>query len=131
MKFKGADEDGTPASLPYTLITFNQRDEKGYLWRKERPLTAWIRPPTLTGMEVHFTPEIQARLDRLAAESGRAKDELVQDAMRGYLDELEWTRGMLDSRHDDLKSGKVKPIDGEEAFQRLMQKTAVQPNPKA
>jgi len=82
-------------------------------------------------MEVHFTAEIQARLDRLAAESGRSKDELVQDAMPGYLDELEQTRGMLDSRYDDLKSGKVKPIDGEEAFQRLMQKTVVQPNSKA
>jgi len=82
-------------------------------------------------MEVHFTPEIQARLDRLAAESGRSKDELVQDAMPGYLDELERTRGMLDSRYDDLKSGKVKLIDGEEAFQRLMQKSAARPNPKA
>jgi len=82
-------------------------------------------------MEVHFTAEIQARLDRLAAESGRSKDELVQDAMPGYLDELEQTRGMLDSRYDDLKSGKVKPIDGEEAFQRLMQKTVVQPITKA
>jgi predicted DNA-binding protein len=82
-------------------------------------------------MEVHFTPEIQARLDRLAAESGRSKDELVRDAMPGYLDELERTRGMLDSRYDDVKSGKVKLIDGEEAFQRLIQKTATQPNPKA
>jgi predicted DNA-binding protein len=82
-------------------------------------------------MEVHFTPEIQARLDRLAAESGREKDELVQDAMPGYLDELERTREMLDSRYDDLKSGKVKLIDGEEAFQRLMQKTEAQPTPKA
>ena len=82
-------------------------------------------------MEVNFTPEIQARLDRLAAESGRSKDELVQDAMPGYLDELERTRGMLDSRYDDLKSGKVKLIDGEEAFQRLMQKSAARPNPKA
>jgi predicted transcriptional regulator len=82
-------------------------------------------------MEVHFTPEIQARLDRLAAESELSKDELVQDAMPGYLDELERTRGMLDSRYDDLKSGRVKPIDGEEAFQRLMQKTAARPNPKA
>jgi predicted DNA-binding protein len=49
-------------------------------------------------MEVHFSPEIQARLDRLASESGRAKDELVQDAMPGYLDELERTREMLDTR---------------------------------
>ena len=26
MKFQGADEDGRPALLPHTLITFNQRD---------------------------------------------------------------------------------------------------------
>jgi hypothetical protein len=37
---------------------------------------------------------------------------------------------MLDSRYDDLKSGKVKPIDGEEALERLMRKIAVQRNPK-
>ena len=73
-------------------------------------------------MEVHFTPDIQARLDRLAAESGRAKDELVQDAMPGYLDELEQTRGMLDSRYDDLKSGRVKPISGEAFFESLRQR---------
>jgi len=57
-------------------------------------------------MEVHFTAEIQARLDRLAAESGRPKDELVQDAMPGCLDELERKRGMLESRNVDLQTGK-------------------------
>jgi predicted DNA-binding protein len=80
-------------------------------------------------MEVHFTPEIQARLDRLAAESGRPKDELVQDAMPGYLDELERTRGMLDSRYDDLKSGKVKPISGDEVIARLREKSAARRSP--
>ena len=80
-------------------------------------------------MEVHFTPEIQARLDRLAAESGRSKDELVQDAMPGYLDEIEKTRGMLDSRYDDLKSGKVKPISGEEVIARLREKSAARRSP--
>jgi predicted DNA-binding protein len=34
-------------------------------------------------MEVQFTPEIQARLDELANETGRSKDEFVQDAMAG------------------------------------------------
>jgi hypothetical protein len=29
----------------------------------------------------------------------------------------------LDSRHDDLKSGRVKPIEGEEAFRRLREKS--------
>jgi predicted transcriptional regulator len=74
-------------------------------------------------MEVHFPPDIQARLDRLASESGRATDELVEDALPGYLDELERTREMLDSRYDDLQSGKIKPIDGEEAFARLKAKS--------
>ena len=81
-------------------------------------------------MEVHFTPEIQARLDRLAAESGRPKDALVQDAMPGYLDELEQTRGMLDSRYDDLKSGKVKPISGQEIIARLREKSAARRSPR-
>jgi predicted transcriptional regulator len=77
-------------------------------------------------MEVHFTPDIEARLDQLATETGRARDEFVQDAMAGYLDELAQVRNMLDSRYDDLKSGRVKPIDGEEAFARLKEKTEAQ-----
>jgi predicted DNA-binding protein len=82
-------------------------------------------------MEVQFTPEIQARLDRLANETGLAKDELVQDAMPGYLDELERTREMVDSRYDDIKSGRVKPIDGEEAFARLREKSEARRNSRA
>jgi len=73
-------------------------------------------------MEVHFSPDLQAKLDKLATETGRAKDELVQDAMASYLDELTQVRGMLESRYDEIKSGKVKLIDGEEAFARLRPK---------
>jgi len=32
-------------------------------------------------------------------------------------------RKTLDSRYDDLKSGRVKPIDGEEAFRKLREKS--------
>jgi len=84
--------------------------------------------PYIWCMEVHFIPEIQARIDRLASESGRAKDEFVQDAMPGSLDELERTREMIDSRYDDIKSGRVKPIDGEEAFARLREKSEARRN---
>ncbi len=74
-------------------------------------------------MEVHFPPDIQARLDRLASETGCLESELVLDALPGYLDELERTRAMLDSRYDDVKSGRVQPVDGEEAFARLRAKS--------
>ena len=75
--------------------------------------------PILGVMEIHFTPDVEKKLNDLAAQSGRGADELLQDALAGYLDELVKARDMLDSRYDDLKSGKVKPIDGEEAFARL------------
>lgn len=74
-------------------------------------------------MEVHLTPDLQAQLDKLAAESGRAKDELVKDAMGGYFAELAQAREMLDRRYDDVKSGRVKPLDGEDAFARLRRKS--------
>ena len=74
-------------------------------------------------MEVHFKPDVQARLDELARVSGRPSDELLEDALIGYFDELAHTREMLDTRFDDLESGKVQLIDGEEAFRRLMEKT--------
>ncbi|MDQ6706467.1 MAG: CopG family transcriptional regulator [Acidobacteriota bacterium] len=80
---------------------------------------------------MHFPPEIQARLDRLASETGRAKDQFVLDALPGYLDELEKTREMLDSRYDDIQSGRVKPIDGEEAFARLRGKSEARRNSRA
>ena len=38
------------------------------------------------------------------------------------------TRDMLNRRYDDLKSGRVKPIDGEEAFARLNAKTKAERN---
>jgi predicted DNA-binding protein len=65
-------------------------------------------------MEVQLTPELEAKLDRLASETGRAKNEFVLDAMAGYFDELAQVRETLDSRYDELKSGKVKPIPDDE-----------------
>lgn len=38
-------------------------------------------------MEVHFSPELQAKLTRSAAQQGRNPDELVQDVLAGYFEE--------------------------------------------
>jgi hypothetical protein len=73
-------------------------------------------------MEVHFGPDLQAKLDKLAIETGRPTGELVEDVVAGYFDELAQTREMLNSRYDELKSGRVKPIDGEAFFESLRQR---------
>lgn len=38
-------------------------------------------------MQVHFTPELEAKLAQSAAQKGREPDELVQDVMTRYFDE--------------------------------------------
>jgi hypothetical protein len=75
-------------------------------------------------MEVHLAPDLQAQIDRLVVETGRAPDQLIEDAMAGYVVELTQTREMLNSRYDDLKSGKVKPVPGDEVIARLREKSA-------
>jgi Ribbon-helix-helix protein, copG family len=80
-------------------------------------------------MEVHFAPELQAKLDRLVIETGRPVEELIEDALAGYLPELTQTREMLDSRYDDLKSGKVKPIPGDEVEAYFREKSAAARRP--
>jgi len=74
-------------------------------------------------MEVHLRPETESRLQELATKSGRTPNDLIEDAMAAYLQELAQVRDMLDSRYDDLKSGRVKPLDGEEAFANLRRKS--------
>ncbi len=76
-------------------------------------------------MEVHFAPEMEKKLKDLAAQSGRGSaNELVRQVVEGYFEELAQSRQMLDSRYDDLKSGKVKPISGDEVAARFRDKSA-------
>ena len=74
-------------------------------------------------MEVQFAPELEKQLNDLATQSGRAVPDLVQDAVVGFVSEMGETREMLNSRYDDIKSGKVKLIPGEEVFARLREKS--------
>jgi predicted transcriptional regulator len=82
-------------------------------------------------MEVRFTPDVEAKLEKMARETGRPSEELVEDAVIGYFDELTQAREMLDRRFDDLESGRVKAIDGEEAYRLLMEKTGPQRHSRA
>ena len=74
-------------------------------------------------MKLQVSAETAEKLSALAARSGRAPNEIVEDALAGYLEEMSAVRKTLDSRYDDLKSGRVKPIDGEDAFRRLRDKS--------
>ncbi len=106
-----------------------EKRREGTIYRAPTPnkadpseLTVPGRASRLGNMVVHLKPETESRLQELAAKTGRAPDELVEDAMSGYLAELAEVRNMLDGRYEEIKSGRVQAIEGEEAFARLREK---------
>ena len=69
-------------------------------------------------MEIRFKPETESRLNDLAAKSG-CRLMNSWHAMAAYLTEVAEVRNLLDSRYDEIKSSRVKPIDGESFFEDL------------
>jgi hypothetical protein len=82
-------------------------------------------------MDVHFTPELEKKLIDISAQTGRPADELVQDVMAGYVHELAGVVDTLDGRYDDIKTGHVKLIDGEEFFDGLRKREEALLNPQS
>jgi predicted DNA-binding protein len=108
-----AQRTGLPlATLGAVLKAVTER--RYFLYAEKKPVDH---------MEVHLTPELEKKLNDLAAQSGRPATELAQDVIAGYVDELADTRAVLDRRYDDIKSGKVKLIPGDEVFERLRRKS--------
>lgn len=68
-------------------------------------------------------PDLQAKIDRWISETGRDADELFEEAIAGYFNQLAQVREALDSRYDEIKSGKVKLIDSEEVRREMKAKT--------
>jgi predicted DNA-binding protein len=79
-------------------------------------------------MEVSLNPELEARLNEMALTTGRQRADIVQEALAGYLEDLAEVRDVLDRRYDEIISGKVTAIDGEEAFELLRKKTEARRN---
>jgi predicted DNA-binding protein len=70
-------------------------------------------------MKVRLKPETEIRLKEFASRSGRSIDDLLEDAVAGHLAELSEFREMVERRYDDVRSGRVKPINGEKFFENL------------
>jgi len=68
-------------------------------------------------MEVHFKPELQAKLDRVAANTRRGADEYVQQLVEHYLDYDVWFRQKVTNSLEQLDGGEF--LTHEEVGDRL------------
>jgi hypothetical protein len=118
------EADGGYCAECLTHDIFTQADT----WDALRPTSAKPSAPIFSqyteAMELHLAPELQAEVDRLLTETGCSPEQLVEDALAIYFAEAAAMRETLDSRYDDLKSGKVKAIPGDEVRARLREKSA-------
>ncbi len=76
-------------------------------------------------MKIDFRPETEEKLKQVAAQDGHlTAEQLVQDVIEGYLNELAGAREMLERRYDELESGSVKLIPGDEVEDFFREKSA-------
>lgn len=62
-------------------------------------------------MEVHFTPDLQDKLNRIAAENSSGADEYVQKLVEHYVDHDEWFRQEVKKGLDQLQRGEFLTHD--------------------
>jgi predicted transcriptional regulator len=60
-------------------------------------------------MPLHLTPELEQRLQQLAAQSGRTPEQLAQEALDLFLTEQEEILAAIQEGDDDIASGNVLP----------------------
>ena len=56
-------------------------------------------------MEVHLPPELQAKVDRAAAENNRGEEEYVKQLVEHYLEHDAWFRQQVKKGLDQLDRG--------------------------
>jgi len=74
-------------------------------------------------MSIQLTPEHEARIKELARQTGRDNTEVLGEVIDSYFEELGRINSTLDRRYDEITSGEVKPIRGDEVFERLRRKS--------
>ena len=73
-------------------------------------------------MDVHFPPELQAKLERLAGQQGRDAEGLVHEAVERLLEHDEWFGHEVQKGLDELASGEM--IEHDEVGKRLEEQLA-------
>jgi predicted DNA-binding protein len=74
-------------------------------------------------MSIQLTPEHEARIKELARQTGRDNAEVLGEVIDSYFEELGRINATLDRRYDEIKSGQVKPISGDEVLERLQRRS--------
>jgi predicted DNA-binding protein len=74
-------------------------------------------------IDLDLSPETEKKLNDRAERSGQTVQEVVLGILQAHVNELARTESMLDGRYDDLKSGRVKSIPGDDVVAYFQEKS--------
>jgi predicted transcriptional regulator len=70
-------------------------------------------------MEVHFSPEFEAKLRQVASASGRGAEQLVQEIVQTYMEHDAWFKAEVEKGLAQLDSGQF--VEHDEVVARIEQ----------
>ena len=70
-------------------------------------------------MEIHFTVELEAKLNRIAADTGRPAEQIVNDLVQTYVDHDQWFRQEVQKGIAQLNQG--QSMEHEDVIARIEQ----------
>jgi len=87
--------------------------------RSARPNFVWLQlllavlaaPAYNEPMEISLAPELEAKLNRIAAQTGKGADQVVQELVANYFDHDEWFRQAVEKGIASLDRGKFVSHD--------------------
>ena len=68
-------------------------------------------------MEITFTPELEARLNQIAAQTGQGPEQVIRDLVLNYIAHDEWFRGEVDKGLRSLEAKRF--LSNEEVRNRI------------
>jgi predicted transcriptional regulator len=68
-------------------------------------------------MEIALTPELEAKLQRLAAQTKRGAEDIVREAVQAYLDHDQWFRNQVQQGLGQLERGEF--LSHEDVISRI------------
>lgn len=72
-------------------------------------------------MEISFAPELEAKLNRIASETGKGAGQVVQELVSNYLEHDQWFRQEVEKGLASLDNGKsVSHVEVRRRMERIL-----------
>jgi predicted transcriptional regulator len=86
-----------------------RKTRRTLVFRQANTLTAHVHTPRLPFMEVKISPELQAKLERIAEQQGRDSESLVNEALEHFVGHQEWFVREVETGLAQVRDGKTLP----------------------